>query len=195
MKYIGNSRAQVAVVVLAIAFLSLSCSNNEFTNSAAPVALVLSNTQDIDLIDLLPGAAGCDTNIGAVVIRSILKDPLTTVDQRFNDVRIRRYRVSYRRTDGGTLIPQPFVQSIDLFIAANGQSDLGSFRIFQREAITQAPFAALLPTNGGRDPETGRRFVSMDVTLEVFGETIAGANVSGSTTFPLTFCYDCGGCG
>lgn len=195
MKYFGSSRARVAVVLIGIALLSLSCSSNELTSSAAPVALVLSNTQDIDLIDLLPGAPGCDTNIGTIQIRSILKDPTPGVDQRFNDVRLRRYRVTYRRTDGGTLIPQPFVQSLDLFIPANGQSDLGSFRIFQRESITQAPFAALLPTNGGRDPQTGRRVVSMDVILEVFGETLAGVNVSGSTTFPISFCYDCGGCG
>jgi hypothetical protein len=194
MKYIGSSRAAV-VILIAIALFSLSCSSNELTDSASPVALVLSNTQDLDVIDLEPGATGCDANIGQVQIRSILLDPTPNVDQRFNDVRIRRYQVSYRRTDGGTLIPQPFVQSIDLFIAANGQSDLGSFRIFQRESLTQAPFAALLPSNGNRDPETGRRTVSMDVTLQVFGETLAGSNVAGSTTFPITFCYDCGGCG
>jgi hypothetical protein len=195
MKSIGMGRAGVVVAAMAIAVFSLSCSSSELNDSAAPVHLVLSNVQELDTIDLSPAAVGCDVNIGQVTIRSILKDPNPNVDQRFNDLRIRRYRVSYRRTDGGTLIPQPFVQSIDLFVAADGTSDLGNFRIFQREAITQAPFAALLPTNGGRDPETGRKTVSMDVTLEVFGETIAGSNISGSTTFPLTFCYECGGCG
>ncbi|HVS30319.1 MAG TPA: hypothetical protein VMS98_02590 [Thermoanaerobaculia bacterium] len=193
MKFIRRNDIRAAVLV-AVAMLSLSCTN-EFVDSTSPVLLVLSNTQQIDTIDLLPGAGGCDTSIGTVRIQAILKNP-SNVDQRFNDVRIDRYRVSYRRTDGGTLVPASFVLSQDLLIAAGGAaSNLGTFRVFQREAINQAPFAALLPQNGGRDPETGRRTVSMDVVLEVFGETIAGSNVSGSTRFPLTFCYDCGGCG
>lgn len=193
MKFIRRNDIRAAVLV-AVAMLSFSCSN-EFVDSTSPVLLVLSNTQDIDTIDLLPGAGGCDTSIGTVLIRAILKSP-SNVDQRFNDVRIDRYRVSYRRTDGGTLVPASFVLSQDLLITADGSgSSLGTFRVFQREAINQAPFASLLPQNGSRDPETGRRTVSMDVVLEVFGETIAGANVSGSTRFPLTFCYDCGGCG
>ena len=193
MKFIKRNDVRASLLAV-VAVLSLSCSN-EFNQSSAPVELVLSNTQQIDTIDLEPGAGGCDTGIGTVLIRALLKDPVLNIDQRFNDVRIDRYRVSYRRTDGGTLVPAPFVNSQDLLITANGgSSELGTFRIFQMEAITQAPFAALLPSNGNRDPETGRRTVSMDVILEVFGETLAGANVSGSTRFPLTFCYDCGGC-
>jgi hypothetical protein len=34
----------------------------------------------------------------------------------------------------------------------------------------------------------------MDVIIEVFGQTIAGENVSGSTRFPIDFCYHCQGC-
>ena len=42
--------------------------------------------------------------------------------------------------------------------------------------------------------ETGRPIVGLDVVVEVFGETLAGERVSGSTRFPLDFCFDCGGC-
>jgi hypothetical protein len=34
----------------------------------------------------------------------------------------------------------------------------------------------------------------MDVIVEIFGQTLAGENVSGSTRFPLDFCFHCGGC-
>ena len=61
-------------------------------------------------------------------------------------------------------------------------------------AFDQAPFAALLPQNGSRDPETGKPFVQMDIIIEVFGETLAGERVSGSARSPLTFCFHCGGC-
>ena len=188
-----TGRAAGAAVLMAVSMFALSCTN-EFNNDAAPVLIVVTNEQEIDTIDLLSGAAGCDTNIGTILIQSILKDPNITVDQRFNDARFTRYRVSYRRTDGGTLIPQPFTQAIDILVGTNSSAPLGRFRIFNTEQVNQAPFAALLPSNGGRDPETNRRTVSMEVTLELFGETLAGTNVSGRTTFPLTFCYDCGGC-
>jgi hypothetical protein len=60
--------------------------------------------------------------------------------------------------------------------------------------LRRAPFVALQPQNGGRDPETGRTVVQVDVTVEVFGETLAGDNVYDATTFPLESCFACGGC-
>ena len=110
-------------------------------------------------------------------------------------VSVTRYRVSYVRTDGGTQVPSPFVRTIDILVASNGtDAGLGSFTILTSDAINQAPFAALFPQNGGRDPETGRGTVRMDVIVEIFGETLAGANVAGRTRFPLDFCFNCGGC-
>jgi hypothetical protein len=191
MKHAGKWAQTVVIVTLAT--MTLSCSN-ELTRSAAPVELVITNLQNLNRIDLFPLAENCDQNIATVNIRAILKAPLEEVNQQFNDVRITRYRVSYVRTDGGSLVPASFVRSIDLFVTAGGTSELGSFLAFQSEAISQAPFAALLPQNGGRDPETGRTTVRMDVILDVFGETLAGANVAGRTRIPLDFCYDCGGC-
>ena len=180
-----------------VAAASLSCSN-EFTDSAAPVELIATNTQDLQQIDLAGDPAGendCQQNVGQVNLRALLKAPTEGVDQRFNDVRVTRYRVSYARTDGGTLVPSPFVRSVDILVpAGGGATDLTSFIILQADAITQAPFAALMPTNGGRDPETGRPIVRMDVIMDFFGETLAGANVAARTRFPLDFCFNCGGC-
>lgn len=192
MKLVNQWVQGMAVVAAA---LTLSCNSSEFTRSASPVELVVTNVQGLQQIDIRPGAANCDVNIAEVVIRAILKAPLGDVNQQFNDVRITRYRVSYVRTDGGTLVPASFVRSIDLLVPANGtESDLGSFLALQSEALSQAPFAALLPQNGGRDPETGRAVVRMDLILDVFGETLAGSNVAGRTRIPLDFCYNCGGC-
>jgi hypothetical protein len=66
--------------------------------------------------------------------------------------------------------------------------------VVEPDALTLAPFAALLPQNGGRDPVTGRPFVKLDVIVEIFGETLGGDRVYDATRFPLDFCYDCGGC-
>ena len=46
----------------------------------------------------------------------------------------------------------------------------------------------------GFDPETGRTTITMDLILEVFGQTLAGESVSGSTRMTLDFCVSCGGC-
>jgi len=190
---LGTRKLINTALLFALMVTSFSCSN-EFSKSASPVELVVTNTQELQRIDLAANAPGCDGSIGKVEIRALLKAP-SNVDQRFNDVRVTRYRVSYIRTDGGTLVPAPFVRTIDILVTAGGgPTDLGGFLAFQAEAFNQAPFVALLPQNGGRDPETGRTQIRMDIVLELFGETLAGSNVSGRTSLPLDFCFGCGGC-
>jgi hypothetical protein len=193
MKFDIKTCFRVALMVV-LAAAALSCSN-EITKSASPVELVVTNTQALQHIDLQPGATNCDKNVGTIDIRAILKNPASGTSQQFNDVRIKSYHVSYVRTDGGSHVPAPFTRSIDLLVPASGASTgLGQFVILQADAITQAPFVSLLPTNGGRDTETGRSTIRMDVVVQVFGETLAGSNVSGTTRFPLDFCYQCSGC-
>ena len=189
MKRMAKTWITAVAVLLAVA----ACSGDINRNSS-PIDLVVTNTQNLDQIDLKPGATNCDQDVGTVLMQAIVKNA-NTADNRFNDVRITRYRVSYVRTDGGKAVPASFVRSIDTLITANGgTSSLSKFLVVESDALNQAPFASLLPINGGRDPETGRPTVKMEVVLEVFGQTLAGENVSGSTRFPLDFCYDCQGC-
>lgn len=179
--------AGLAVVALA----SLSCSR-ELTTDAAPVTLVLSSTQNLSQIDLQFGAAGCATNLGTITMRIFPKRAGSSTD--LTSVRVNRYRVSYRRIDGGTQVPRAFVRSMDTLILEGETVGVSDFIVFESDALSQAPFAALQPQNGGRDPETGRPVVKLEVILEVFGQTIGGDNVSDSTAFVLDFCFDCGGC-
>jgi hypothetical protein len=173
----------------------LTCS--EINKQSAPVRLVVSNTQILHKVDLA-GGTGCDKDLATVTIEARLLPPTSVnlpTDIRFDDVRIDRYRVSYLRIDGGHLVPASFVRSISSLIVVNGGSqNLTSFLAFEPTALNQAPFAALLPQNGGRDPETGRSIVTMDLILEVFGQTLAGEAVSGNTRLTVDFCVECGGC-
>ncbi|MFP5247681.1 MAG: hypothetical protein ACLGH0_13400 [Thermoanaerobaculia bacterium] len=183
----------LVVAILAIVG-TLSCSS-ELTDNAAPVELVVTHTQNITRIDLDPVVAAadpdCDDELGTIQMRIFPKNE--TAEGPFIQVRVTRYRVSYRRTDGGTLVPPPFVRSIDTLIGV-AQTVGSDFRVFEVGAFSQAPFVSLLPQNGGLDPETGRPFVKLEVILEVFGETLAGDNVYDSTQFPMEFCYNCNGC-
>ena len=186
---------RVALVVL-VAAGSLSCSN-EITKSGSPVELIATNTQDLQVIDLAgdpPDEENCKRDIGAVALRAIVKNPLEGQNQTFNAVRVTRYRVSYARADGGTLVPAPFVRSMDVFVEPGGSpAEVQSFLVFVPDAIGQQPFAALF-TGDGRDPETGRQYVRLDVIMDFFGETLSGSNVAARTRFTLDFCFRCGGC-
>lgn len=183
----------LAVLVLAAAFMGC---NGELTDSAAPVELVVTSSQNLQLIELNPTVAAadpdCDQDVGTIQLQVIAKR--SDVTGPASQVRVTRYRVSYQRTDGGKLVPAPFVRSMDVLISVGGNAELSKFLVVEPDALSQAPFAALLPQNGGRDPDTGRPFVKMDVILEVFGETLGGDNVYDATRFPLDFCYGCGGC-
>ena len=182
----------VRLTVLATAVLTFGACSNEIVSDAAPVELVVTNSQNLMNIDVL-GGAGCGENIGTINMTVIPKAGHSGAGD-FDQVRVETYRVSYRRTDGGTLVPSSFVRPIDVLIAVGGSADDSLFQIFESDVFTRAPFAALFPQNGGVDPETGRRVVSLPVIVEVFGETLGGDDVYDSTSFPLEFCFDCGGC-
>jgi hypothetical protein len=183
------------LLVVAVALLAgsmLSCSG-ELTDDSSPVELVVTNSQTLNVIDIGPNTDDdCDQNVGTINMQVIPKNASATGN--LLQVRVNRYRVSYQRTDGGTQVPAPFVRSIDTLIGVGTSASLATFTILEADALNQAPFAALQPQNGGRDPQTGRPVVKMEVIVEIFGETLGGDNVYDATRFPLDFCYDCGGC-
>ncbi|HEX7809214.1 MAG TPA: hypothetical protein VF608_10830 [Thermoanaerobaculia bacterium] len=180
----------VAVALLACSMLSCS---GELTDDSSPVELVVTNSQTLNVIDIGPNTDDdCDQNVGTINMQVIPKNASATGN--LLQVRVNRYRVSYQRTDGGTQVPAPFVRSIDTLIGVGTSASLATFTILEADALNQAPFAALQPQNGGRDPQTGRPVVKMEVIVEIFGETLGGDNVYDATRFPLDFCYDCGGC-
>lgn len=190
MKHYMRIAAAAAVAVAGIT----GCSN-DLSRNAAPVELVVTNSQNLQVIDL-NGGTRCSETIATVNLQAFLKNPTQISDQTFNQVRITRYQVSYVRTDGGKIVPASFVRSIDNLLTPGGApSAVSNFQGFEVDALQHAPFQALLPNNGGRDPETGRPVVSLDAILTVFGETLAGERVSGTTRIPIDFCFQCGGCG
>lgn len=189
MTNMAKTRMILAAAALAAAVFGCS---GELTDSGSPVELVVTNTQNIQQVDLA-GGVGCDQSGGTINLQVIAKNP--NVTGSFVQVRVTRYRVSYQRTDGGTQVPPTFVRSTDQLISPGGEAtSLSSFVILEGDALNMAPFQALLPQNGGRDPVTQRPVVKMDVIVEIFGETLGGDRVYDATRFPLDFCFNCGGC-
>lgn len=187
------TRKQISLAAALLAAAVFAGCSSELTSNSAPVELVVTNSQLINRIDIAPNDdIDCDRSIGTINMQVIPKN--ASVGGEFTSVRVTRYRVSYQRTDGGRQVPNPFVRSVDTLIGVGQSGSLTQFVILEASAVNQAPFAALLPQNGGRDPDTGQRTVKMDVIVEIFGETLGGDNVYDATRFPLDFCYDCDGC-
>ena len=188
-------KTTINVAVLALVAAVFGCSG-ELTDNASPVELVVTNTQQTQILELNPTIAAadpdCQENIGTINLEVFAKREGVTGNA--STVRVNRYRVSYQRTDGGRLVPASFVRSMDTLIGVGQDAAVDEFLVIEPDAIVQAPFASLLPQNGGRDPDTGRPIVKMDVIMEFFGETLGGSNVYDATRFPLDFCYGCGGC-
>jgi hypothetical protein len=179
-----------SLLVGILAVTAGSCS--KLDRETSPVLLQVTAIQTLNTIDLL-GGTGCDEGLGTLEVRATEKN--ATTSSAFNDVRLTTYRVSYVRTDGGKTVPASFVRSISALVPIGGAAaTVSSFVVLEPDANIRAPFVALLPVNGGRDPDTGRPVVKMDIIIEVFGQTLAGENVSASTRFPLDFCYNCMGC-
>jgi hypothetical protein len=193
-------RMKKIAMIVAIALPSvaiLSC--NSVARESGSVELVVAGTQIINQIDLQGGASGCAASLGTISLRVLplqnQNDPTHPVRNTLLDVKLDRYQVTYLRTDGGKLVPPSFVRATSQVITlTGGNQTLSDFLAFETNAFNQAPFAALLPQNGGKDPETGLGFVKLDIVLTVFGETLAGDRVQGSASFPINFCYNCGGC-
>lgn len=171
------------------ALLGLASCGSDINESGAPVELVASFGQDVLIYDWAP-ETGCTVGVGTLNLRSVIKTQ--NQDTRFLGVRLSTIRITYKRTDGGTVVPPAYVQAMSGTIDAGSSGDLTGFLLFDPNALRQAPFAALLPQNGGRDPETGKAVITIETKIEVFGETLAGDKVTTDTRFPISFCYGCG---
>lgn len=181
---------RIATVFLGVVTLIGLSSCNDINKESAPVEMIATFDSTILVADL--GDPDCgDGGLGTLSVSTVVKqaDPVR-ID--LLDVRLSTMRVTYSRNDGGTVVPQPFVQSISGLISAGSSGDVSGFLVFQPSSFAEAPFAALLPVNGGRDPETGNASIGLEITIEIFGETLSGEKVAASTRFPLTICIGCG---
>ncbi|MFA6956150.1 MAG: hypothetical protein WC538_09785 [Thermoanaerobaculia bacterium] len=185
-----NMIGRTTLLLLAMgALLGLASCGSDINESGAPVELVASFAQQVLVYDWAP-ETGCTVGVGTLSVASVTKT--TNPDTRFLAVKLSTIRITYKRTDGGTVVPPTYVQAMSGTIEPGSSGDLSGMLLFDPNVLRQAPFAALLPENGGRDPETGKGAITIETKIEVFGETLAGDKVTTSTRFPISFCYGCG---
>ena len=185
----GKTRQATTKILVLLAIIVGGCSSDIATDDN-PVLLTAEATPRRSQVDISTDQEAGFTDI---TVRLIQKNASSVGDSRFLTVLLNRYRVTYVRSDGGRTVPQGFVAALPSTNVTVGSSVvLANVQILNPNAFTQAPFAALLAQNGGVDPDTGQRFVKVTALIEVFGETLAGDNVTASVQVPFTFCNGCG---
>jgi hypothetical protein len=182
-------KRSLTAIGCAAALLGLASCGDDISKDGAPVVLVVTYSATVQVMDFDDPTCGA-SGIGTLNVEARVKR--TDADPRFLDVKITTMRVRYRRIDGGTVVPPDFVQPYSQLISSGSSNELSGFISFAPGTFQQAPFVAIRPENGGHDPETGKTSVSLERTIEVYGETLAGEKVMGSVTTPLSFCYQCG---
>jgi len=110
---------KVALVATSALLMLVAGSCNDINKQSAPVSLVVSETQNLQLIDLAgdpPGSTNCKKDVSTVHLTNVsIQPPLSNPNPNvsgadLNQIKIDRYQVSYQRVDGGHLVPAPFVR-------------------------------------------------------------------------------------
>jgi hypothetical protein len=157
------------------------CTNKQ-GETEAPVFITVS-------MDLQPGfidvGVAAPVQIDTISLASHLKDSNAADPQHFADVEINSYTVTFRRTDGGTLVPPPQTFGAGILVPSDGTATLTNFPVLAASAIQASPFDQLLPFNGGIDRETGHDEIDTAFDITFFGQTASGHRVQSETVSGL----------
>ena len=166
-RLIGTALALAALVAAA------ACTNKE-GESESPVFITVAIPNQPGFIDVtVPAPVQLET----MNLVSHLKSPTASDPQHFADVNLSSYRVTFRRTDGGTAVPAPQTFGGAGLIPSGGTLTLNNFPIMTASSIQASPLDQLLPFNGGIDRETGKSEIDTAFDIVFFGETVSGHRV------------------
>lgn len=172
-----KTKALLGIALAAALAFASGCTNKE-GESESPVFITVN-------IEFQPGfinvANETPVQIDTITLRSELKNPDAQDTQGFADVQINSYRVTFTRTDGGTLVPPPQEFGAGIVVPVSGTATLENFPVLYAPAVQQSPFDQLLPFNGGIDRETGRDEIDTAFNLTFYGSTVSGHRVQSQT--------------
>jgi len=164
-------------VLLVAGAMTASCTNRE-GESESPVFITVDLEEQPGFVDV---SVAVPVQVGTIILNSTLKNPRQSDPQGFADTQIEEYTVRFRRSDGGTRVPQDQTFGAGVLVPSGGSATLSNFPILAGSFIQQSPFDQLLPFNGGIDRETGRDEIQMTFDLTFFGHTVAGQRVQSQT--------------
>ncbi len=116
-------------------------------------------------------------SLPTVTMNSIVTRPGGPTSQLM-DIRLETVQVTYTRNDTGVRVPPPFVYQLTGAIPVGGTLTFSNLPILTVEQIENPPLSDLAFENGAVDRETGAQIIKLNVTVQVFGETLGGTNVA-----------------
>ena len=133
----------------------------EFTDSVFRVAV-----NETDLLSLPT------VNINSVLTNS------GGASSSLMDIELNTIEITYSRADTGTRAPVPFVYNVVGTVPAGGELTYTDLPVMTLDQLRGPPLSDLLFQNGARDSETGASVIKINLTMRVFGKTVAGVDVA-----------------
>jgi hypothetical protein len=164
-------------IVVAAAVAMAGCTNKQ-GETESPVTVTVDLADQAGLTVINPPQT---ITIPTMTLRSALKNPTATDPQGFADVQVNTYTVTYRRADGGTVVPPVQTFAAGVVLPSDGTVTLTDFPIISQSALQGSPFDQLFPFNGGVDRETGSNEIRMFYDVTFYGQTVSGHRVQSET--------------
>jgi len=174
-----------AAVGAALALAMAGCSADYVEGDRSTVLLTIESINEG--APILSDVRGVDDNPDTIVncrteaaVSARTKNPTQTVAP-VQDVRLTRYEVSYRRSDGrgvqGVDVPYTISGNITVTVTAGGDTTTVPIDLVRHQAKLLPPLSNI----------TGLQLVTMFADVTLSGATISGSNVSAQGTAQVTF--------
>jgi hypothetical protein len=139
-----------------------------------PFGFSMNNTAEDTNADGIPDFVIVDT----VTLRSVVLNP-TAPTSDLMDVEMQSYQVVFRRLDGGTATPPPYVGGLfGILVPQGGTASIANMPLLGRDQLGSRPLRDLLFAFGGQEQGTGLRTIRLGMTVTFFGRTLTGDSVS-----------------
>ena len=174
-----------AAVGAALALAMAGCSADYVEGDRSTVLLTIESINEG--APILSDVRGVDENPDTIVncrteasVSARTKNP-TLSAAPVQDVRLTRYEVSYRRSDGrgvqGVDVPYTISGNITVTVTAGGDTTIVPIDLVRHQAKLLPPLSNI----------TGLQLVTMFADVTLSGATISGSNVSAQGTAQVTF--------
>jgi hypothetical protein len=172
----------LALLVLGL----LSCESRTDRTDTGGVLLTISSVDGLPFGYSMNSAANDNNGDGipdfvlvdSVNIRSVVLNP-SAASSDLMDVELKSYQVTYRRLDGGTATPPPYIGGFfGILVPHSGTATINNMPLAGRDQLNSRPLKDLLFANGGQEQGTGFRSIRLGMTVVFFGKTLSGDDVS-----------------
>ncbi len=171
-------RKTLAWVALASALTLATACTNKQGETESPVFLTVDLTDQAGLTNIIPART---LTIPTMTVSSHLKNPSAPDTAGFATVQLADYTVTYRRADGGTIVPPVQQFAVGQTLLSGGSVVLSDFPVLSQTAMAEGPLRPAAAFNGGFDRETGKTEIRMYYDIVFFGQTVSGFRVQSET--------------